>query len=632
MTSTPRDASCADAGAAATNAAIHRAENLVPCMSLELPVDFVMSVAASMDILLCSLPESRKQFPRGPAVKIIARCRFAVPMRRFAPLFAAWSLAFAAPVHAETRALLAGVWVFGSPLIMDLKGPQNDLAAMEALVRNQGATDVTVLRNDDVSRTKFETALHALGMRARPGDWIVIYYSGHGAQAVAAVKGTRDGDHDQFLPLGRFDIDDHELAPDPERFIVDKDFYEWIARYVRSDVNVLMIADICHSGTMNRSVDPRAFRFTPRATLRGLEDELTLAARPAPQFGAVLASAGRDLAIPVDRPDLPNLVFVGAAQDDQAALENSMPDESGPSRGLLTYSLEQGLSRRGADGKSLLADLDGDGRVTVSELSIYLDGQVRTLSAQRQQPKVSYVAGWEGRQLFDHAVLGAPDVATGPARPRVFVADAKAQAMLGSPGVPWSVAQNADTADFVWDYGQRVLLRKSGDVVAEGVGGTAALRGAIEKWNAVESLRPLMNEGRGRLIVGPQVLGARYRAGGQVALSYEGRSGGAGYLTVFDLASDGTVQLLFPVTAEDGEGKLGDNGSLSVFRSRVVPPFGTDHVIAVTTPTSPSDLRAMLRTLDNQRAPLKTVEPIRRLLAVAPGQTTLSIAEIYTGN
>lgn len=560
------------------------------------------------------------------------RCKSAARAGLAGVLWATSLLALAgSPARAETRALLAGVWTYGSALVPDLKGPANDLDAMETLVRNQGATDVSVLRNEQVSRTTLETALHALGMRSRPGDWIVLYYSGHGAEAEAAVKGTRDGDSDQFLPLAGFDLDDRDLAPDPEKFIVDKDFYEWLARYVRPDVHILMIADTCHSGTMNRSVDQRAFHFTPRMALRGLNETMKLAARPAPRFAAVLDTATRDISTPVDRPDLPNLIFVGAAQDDQLALESALPDESGPSRGLLTYSLEQGLSKRGPDGKSLLADLDGDGKVSVAELSVYLDGQVRTMSAQRQQPRVSYPAARQSEALFIHAIAAAQGIAARAAPPRVFAVDDKAQSMLRFPGAPWTIAPNADASDFVWDFPRQTLLRRSGDVVAAGVGTTVALRGVVEKWNAVDSLRPLMNEARGRLVVGPLAVGARYRPGGLVSLSYEGKTAGAGYVTVFNLASDGTVQVLFPAAPEDGDGRLADNGSLSVFRSRVVPPYGTDHVIAVTTPVAPVELRAMLRTLDNQRAPLQTVEPIRRLLAAAPGRTTLSIAEIYTG-
>ncbi|WP_420143894.1 caspase family protein, partial [Sphingobium sp.] len=203
-----------------------------------------------------------------------------------ASLFTGFAMAslYSGEATAETRALLVGAWQFKSGLIMDLAGPENDLAAMETVIRGQGATDITVLRNEGVTRTTVETALHALGLRSKPGDWIVLYYTGHGALAEAAVKGTRDGDTDQFLPLPGFDPD----VKDAERFIVDKDFYNWLSIYVPHDVQVLMMADTCHSGTLHRSVDPRVRGMAPRLTLGARNVEL--GARPAPRFASILAS------------------------------------------------------------------------------------------------------------------------------------------------------------------------------------------------------------------------------------------------------------------------------------------------------------------------------------------------------
>lgn len=531
-----------------------------------------------------------------------------------------------APAVAETRALLAGVWTYNSSAIPDLKGPENDLGAVEALLRKSGASDVTVLRNEAVSRTTMETALHALGLRSKAGDWIVLYYSGHGAQAEAAVKGTRDGDLDQFLPLAGFDPD----AQDVERFIVDKDFYDWLARYVPAGVRVLMIADTCHSGTMNRSVEPRAFHFTARVVLRGEAAELRLVPRPAPRFESVLATT-RDIAAPLDRADLPNLVFIGAAQDGQLALEAALPNEGAPSRGLLTYALEQGLGTTGADGKTLLADLDGNGTVEVSEIAVYVDGQVRTLSAQRQHPRTAYAAGRDADALLA-APPAAPTVPVQPPLPGIHASDPRAAGLLRLADAPWQVAGSAAAADFVWDYPARTLLRRTGDIVAQGVGTTAALRGVIEKWRTVEALRPFLNEEHGRLAIGPQDNGTRYRPGSKVTVAYRGAPGAGGYATIFNLAGDGTVQLLYPAAPEDGDGKLDRSGQIALFQNQVVAPFGTDHVVALVTPVPPNELRALLHTLDNQRAPLQAVEPIRRLLGEYRGRATLSLAELYTGN
>lgn len=530
--------------------------------------------------------------------------------------------------HAETRALLVGAWQFQSKLIMDLVGPENDLAAMEALIRGHGASDVTVLRNDGVSRTTVETALHALGLRSRPGDWIFLYYTGHGALAEAAVKGTRDGDTDQFLPLPGFDPD----VKDAERFIVDKDFYTWLSLYVPKGVQVLMMADTCHSGTLHRSVDPRVTGMTPRLTLGARNVEL--GSRPAPRFASVLASAD---AAPVGatRDDLPNLYYISAARDDQIAWENALPVEGAPTRGFLTWSFEQGMSTPRADGKGMAADQDGDGTLSIGELGAYLNVQVRMLSGQRQESSTIIPPGREGQALFA-TVPPPPAPPVPPPLPGLYVADVKARASV-SGDHPWRILTDGQGADFVWDARAQAMLRRTGDIVAQNVKSPAQVRGVIDKWAALEALRPLLSERGARLMVGPLDNGARYPSGAPVTLALAQTGDGSvapspRYATVFNIASDGTVQRLFPVAASDGKGELAAGQSLPVLESQVIPPFGADHVVALVTPQPPDDFRLLLRTVENQRAAARLVGPIRALMVKAGAQASLSIGELYTGN
>jgi hypothetical protein len=539
------------------------------------------------------------------------------------------------PALAETRALLTGVWQFDSQIIPNLKGPENDLAAMEALVRAEGANDVTVLRNDQVTRTSLETALHALGLRAKPGDWILFYYSGHGAQAEAAVKGTRDGDLDQFLPLAGFDPD-HQ---DTERFVLDKDIYSWMARYIPPSVRVLMIADTCHSGTLNRSIDPRAFHFTPRLAFRGDASAFKLIPRPAPRFPGVLASAdsatgtGGDWTAPLDRPDLANVIYIAAAQDDQLALEASLPVEGAPARGLLTYSFEQGLTTTGPNGKTLAADLDHDGKVSVSEIGAYLNSQVRALTGQRQETVMFYTSDKANLPLFATAPAVAPMLAQ-PRLPAVFSLNSASDLLLGGTNVPWRKAADQASADFVWDYDKATVLRRSGDVVAQQVKTVSTLRGVVEKWNAVEALRPLIDEAHFQVVIGPRPNGTRYAAGAHVTLRIALKPGAAyraAYLTIFNLASDGTLQTLYP-KPEDGDGMIAEKAVLPVIENEVVPPFGVDHVIAVVTPDNAATFRSLLRASENQRAAGRLVPLITSLLAAAGPNGALSIGELYTGD
>lgn len=526
------------------------------------------------------------------------------------------------PAGAETRALLIGASHYGSPGIPDLVGPANDITAMEKLARSLGAADLVSLRDAAITRSSVESALQEMGRRARPGDWILFYYTGHGAQ----VRAASGGGFDQFVPLPGFDLD-HQ---DPEHFIVDKDFYAWLKRYVPADVEILMMVDSCHSGSMHRAVDPRSFAFASRLAFRGEEREIQLVARPGPRLPALQAT--QDDADGGSRDDLANLVYIGASRDDQLALETELPQEGSPWRGVLTFAFEQGLSTPGSDGAELAADLDGDGHVTVLEITSYLNGQVRMLSAQRQESTAYFPSARADMPLFSALPPPRPPLDMPP--PAVQIVAPDPPALPADP--PWRIAERADQADFVWDARTGDVLRRSGDVVATQVTSLAALEGVIEKWRTILALSPLVSELNARMLVDPAGSDFLYPTGTPVTLSLgqterAAASGRRRYATVFNLASDGTVQLLYPL-AGDGEGLLPAGGKVSVLETRVVAPFGVDHIVAVTTPDLPWELRAAVRTADGQRASGRLIGLVRADLKRARGLGGLSIAELYTGN
>ena len=70
------------------------------------------------------------------------------------------------------------------------------------------------------------------------------------------------------------------------------------------------------------------------------------------------------------------------------------------------------------------------------------------------------------------------------------------------------------------------------------------------------------------------------------------RSSGNENVVLFNLASNGAVQLVGPVRRGKrglAAGKLRP-GQTDSFRSAVIPPFGADHLIAITTPSPMPDL------------------------------------------
>jgi hypothetical protein len=535
------------------------------------------------------------------------------------------------PAHAETRAILIGVSRYQSASIPDLAGPANDLAAMEQMARSLGAGDIVTLADAAVSRSSVEGAIHDMGLRARSGDWVLFYFSGHGAQAQASNPDETDGAYDQFVPLPGFDL----AAQDPETFIVDKDFYAWMRRYLPEDVAILMVVDSCHSGTMHRAVDPRAFAFTSRIAFRpGDSRAIALTARPGPKLAALRPDEAEDARrLPV-REDLPNLVYIGASRDDQLALEAALPQEGAPQRGVLTFALEQALGLVGPDDASPVADLDGDGVVSVIEIGSYLNSQVRMLTGQRQESTLFFPGGWAERPVF--SALPTPRLTFDLPAPHVMIAgqgDYFAMAPQGPPqNASWRLAASSNEADFVWLLGSREVLRTSGDVVATDIASEAAFAGVMDKWQVVLTLRPLVSELAMRLKVAPLGSEELYGEGAPIAITMARTrlGGGARYATVFNLASDGTVQLIYPLTA-DGDGKLDDTMRQSLLETIVVPPFGVDHLVAIATPEVPHGLHAALRNADGKRAAGGLAVLVRAELKRGRGKASLSISEIYTG-
>jgi hypothetical protein len=141
-----------------------------------------------------------------------------------------------------------------------------------------------------------------------------------------------------------------------------------------------------------------------------------------------------------------------------------------------------------------------------------------------------------------------------------------------------------------------------------------------------------MSELTHRLAVDPEGSDYIYGPGTPVKLSLvrTGRAAASTYATVFNLASDGTVQLLFPL-APDGDGRLRAAGKISIIETEVAAPFGVDHIFALTTPNRPDELVAALRSADGQRAAGRLTGLIRKALRNGKGQVSLSIAELYTG-
>lgn len=536
----------------------------------------------------------------------------------------AWPQAMLA---AKTHALLIGAGEYRAGGIERLAGPANDLRAMQALMQDIGAERQIVLRDERATRSDVERALYELGSTAAPGDWIVIYYTGHGAQAVVA-GGDRGGRLVQFVPLSGFDPDQQ----DPEHFIVDKDFYAWMKLYIAPEVNILMMVDSCHSGSMQRSIKPQLYSYVARAAFTRRGQPLELVARPGPRFGTLLAT-GSAAAAEIDTlepEDLPNLVYFGASQDGQLALEMQLPVAGGESRGLLTFAFEQGMRRSGTREDRPAADLDGDGVVLIEEMAAYLGGQVHLMSAFRQDSTATFSGERGGTALLSAArpTLGW----SSEPPPSLQIVPPMSPEAVGETR-SFRVAATDAAADFRWQRITGNLYRRSGDIVAEALPSIAEVDDTITKWQTIAALAPLAAERSVRLTLAPFGFDWLYEPGSRIALSLRRLPGWQArplYATIFNLASDGTVQLIYPLAGEDGRLPTG-KAETDLLEVEVTAPLGTDHLIVVTTSAPADYLRAVLRTADGKRAGPRVIRPLQHELKQAGAAGSLAIFELYTG-
>jgi uncharacterized caspase-like protein len=511
--------------------------------------------------------------------------------------------AVAAPAQAEIRALIVAVSTYTAP-IPSLEGPHNDANALKGVLEAQGSTDIVTINDQAATRASIRAALEALGKRSKPGDWVIFYYAGHGAQAKSKDPTEADG-MDEFMALSGFRV----TKPDPNQFILDNDLRGWLMNFFPTTVNVLQIADACHSGTMNRAVGPNVFK---RRT--ALDNPMAISLPPSPPDPAAKAPSS---------DDPPNLVYVGAAQDDQFALEGPLPRGDSPSRGLLTYALEGALQERRPNGH-LAADQDDDGLLSLAELASTLESRTRELSSTQQWSSAAVPARNERSVIFQP--LKPPPADERPVE--VKADDDTAADLLAGKG-PWASIPRG-VPDLTWNARQGWVTDSRGDRVAEQVTSDEQMTGVINKRKAIGQLAGSANERVLRVDIGPKPRGKLYKNGESVDLAVT-HKGGAAYLTAFNLAGDGTVQLLYPLDG-DGNGLMAAGQTRVVMaRTKAVKPFGVDNVVAISTPAEPRTLRAALKRIDGRRDALVAAGLIRDELDAAKGQAAMSLGELYTG-
>jgi len=130
-------------------------------------------------------------------------------------------------------------------------------AVFAAEMWQEAGVQATVLLSDRATISACKEALRESLDGLNPGDWLIVWVSGHGGQAT-----DDNGDEDDGM-------DEYICAYDGP--VTDDTIQDWL-RAVPEGVCVLWVCDTCHSGTMNR----QPVIFSSRLMSRGMKGQLIL--------------------------------------------------------------------------------------------------------------------------------------------------------------------------------------------------------------------------------------------------------------------------------------------------------------------------------------------------------------------
>ncbi|RST46429.1 caspase family protein [Variovorax sp. DXTD-1] len=271
-------------------------------------------------------------------------------------------LAIGGHATAAQRALLVGVSeLVNQPQALWLQAPRNDVMLMRDALLKQGfaASDITVLADGVGGAVLPESqAIHdALGRllaQSRSGDFVLLYFSGHGTRLRDSSKRYQepDGLSENFLArdvrgtLGS----DSALTGD----LRDADFDAWIQAFLARNVFVASVFDTCSANSMTRSSTAES----PLVAEGPADDEVRWRGlRTGQLFGAPGPAARTAMARPAVAEQVPRARYVAlfASESHQITPELRLPRKSRNARpqGLLTWAVVEALSRRPATWRDL---------------------------------------------------------------------------------------------------------------------------------------------------------------------------------------------------------------------------------------------------------------------------------------
>jgi hypothetical protein len=500
-----------------------------------------------------------------------------------------------APGGGTVRALVVGINDYSKLPHQSLKGARPDADDIAAVLKSAGVSDLTELPDDLATRANFVANMERLIATSKPGDLVIITYSGHGTQ-VPAYSNWKEVDGklaNEQIVLSGFAFS----GPAQHEAIVNFEMRAWASRLDAKGVDTLVVWDSCFGGGM-RGVEPQWGQIQVRAAHQPSDAKLE---STFPSITMTAAEARADI------KTMSHVTFLAGATDDSVVPEMSGIDPARPdaSRGALSYFLARAMEGQLKSGSVSRLDLFKFLAQNVSEKTA--ERQVIEVQPQRRgDPSVS------GRAVFviadnDDSTATHRDIA--PVRLAIVGGPQEAFASIETRATPLELVADRGQAELVWDVGAKKAFAK-GDTLMVGVDGS--LIGWIA--DRVRALSRLQEVGSRRpLEIGLSRSGELLTPGRHASVQVSNLDGAK--LVVFNIAAEGTIQMQYPA-APDAKGACRDpNPEGWTCDLGVVAPFGVDTLVAFATAQPATRLVDWLREHRDRRDAAELPDVVAELLA-----------------
>jgi hypothetical protein len=483
---------------------------------------------------------------------------------------------------------------FPAPIgeLSDLEGAVNDAELIARSMRGAGIKlpDDRLLIDGKATVANFLAGWNNMTTTAKPGDTIIVSFSGHGGQE-KEVSEPFDEKTDGLDETIMF----HEFDPENPRIgrLSDDQLRELLSQ--AAAFNVIWVMDSCHSAGLTRNVKTSHMGLTRS----GGEWDIPLD----PIEGEILAASGDD-----DGDVLQHVTqILATASEDRLVTETRF---EGKAHGALSWFFAQALS--GA------ADLDKNGSVTRGELSGFLEDRVFTHMNQTQQPRI--LPRGDSKKAFTLAATTAPI-----SQPKPAEAKGLPVRFIGArpPGLVAGSYRKVET-NAVLTFEQQgdhwLALNHTGDRITRFRNGANQL---VARTIALQHILSSKRAGIPNVGIRTEQKSTTHEIGKIIGYNFAPPQPNMNFLTLFNIASNGAIQFLHPTNERDNKA-LGAEGF--PIRFRVAAPVGADQLVAVFCTRPPLDLQLFLKSVNDQTAPADD----RLSIALAQGDCQTGLTGLFT--